>query len=267
MNQATLRHTPTKRFIELAARTGFASVGLWRDPVIEVGIEQIRRAVIGEGLQISSYTSGGFSTAPDGQQHAKERELLLQSLDEAARLGTANVVIKSGGFSPGRYSLSDAHKAVRDTLEEVSDYAESIGVSIALEPLHPMFTADRGVINCLESALDVIESIDSPSVRLAIDSYAVWWDPQLLQLVHRAKSKIAVAQFADWVPPKSQRLLTSRAMIGDGVIDFRLIRHALTEAQFTGDIEVEIFNDMLWQQDPFEVMTLALDRLTRHVVS
>jgi sugar phosphate isomerase/epimerase len=41
-------------------------------------------------------------------------------------------------------------------------------------------------------------------------------------------------------------MLLGRGMMGDGKIDFRPIRAAVEAAGYTGAIEVEIFNQAIW---------------------
>jgi sugar phosphate isomerase/epimerase len=41
--------------------------------------------------------------------------------------------------------------------------------------------------------------------------------------------------------------------MGDGHIDFQAFTRAVTEAGYAGDIEVEIFNQKIWDADPAEI--------------
>ena len=42
-------------------------------------------------------------------------------------------------------------------------------------------------------------------------------------------------------------------MMGDGHIDFPAVTELVTEAGYAGDVEVEIFNQAIWDADPAEV--------------
>lgn len=49
-------------------------------------------------------------------------------------------------------------------------------------------------------------------------------------------------------------------MMGDGHIDFTSLRAAVDAAGYSGDIEVEIFNEEVWASDPREVLRTMVER-------
>jgi sugar phosphate isomerase/epimerase len=69
----------------------------------------------------------------------------------------------------------------------------------------------------------------------------------------------------DWPVPNEYPLM-SRAMMGDGVIELRRIRSAVDEAGYTGPIEVEIFNQAIWDTPGREILALMEDRYVEHVL-
>ena len=54
---------------------------------------------------------------------------------------------------------------------------------LAIEPMHPIYAADRGVISTLGQALDVAEQFPAETVGVVVDTFHVWWDPQLAEQV------------------------------------------------------------------------------------
>ena len=113
---------------------------------------------------------------------------------------------------------------------------------LAIEPLHPMYAADRACIN----TLDLCNTLDPPQsggLGLAVDLYHVWWDPQLEAHLTRAGKEKRLFGFhvCDWLVPTGDMLL-DRGMMGDGVIDIALIRNWMEQAGYTGSVEVEIFS-------------------------
>ena len=50
----------------------------------------------------------------------------------------------------------------------------------------------------------------------------------------------------DWSLPLAAEPLHSRGYMGDGYIDFPSITRMIKAAGYTGDIEVEIFNEDVW---------------------
>jgi sugar phosphate isomerase/epimerase len=132
---------------------------------------------------------------------------------------------------------------------------------LAIEPLHPMYAADRACVNTLDQALDLCASL-GPGTGVAIDVYHVWWDPGLAKAIARAgrMGTILAHHVCDWLVP-TRDLLLDRGMMGDGVIDLAGIRRMIEDAGYHGPQEVEIFSrDDWWQRDGDEVLAICQER-------
>ncbi|MEU0487465.1 TIM barrel protein, partial [Streptosporangium sp. NPDC006013] len=128
------------------------------------------------------------------------------------------------------------------------------GVRLALEPLHPMYCADRAVLSTLGQALDLAEPHPPEQVGVVVDTFHVWWDPNVLEQIARASGRIASYQVCDFLSPLPADVLLGRGVMGEGVIDFAPLTEAVAAAGYTGDIEVEIFNADVWAADPDEIL-------------
>jgi sugar phosphate isomerase/epimerase len=126
---------------------------------------------------------------------------------------------------------------------------------LAIEPLHPMYAADRACVNTLEHALDLCDELDpqrTGALGVAVDVYHTWWDPKLQQQIARAgKERILAFHVCDWLTPTVD-LLNDRGMMGDGVIDIPRIRGWVEAQGFAGFSEVEIFSAGNWYRRPHE---------------
>jgi sugar phosphate isomerase/epimerase len=117
-----------------------------------------------------------------------------------------------------------------------------------------MYCADRAVLSTLKQALDLAAPYPSERVGVCVDTFHVWWDPEVYAQIARAADRIASFQICDYLVPLPADVLLGRGMMGDGVIDFPPLYRAVTEAGYTGDIEVEIFNADIWAADPDAVV-------------
>jgi sugar phosphate isomerase/epimerase len=153
---------------------------------------------------------------------------------------------------------------VADGISKLVTYAQDRGVRLGIEPLHPMFAADRSVIVTLAEATDLAMKFDSAVVGVVVDVYHVWWDPQLNAEIDRAKGRILGFHVSDWPVPLPATLM-GRVMMGDGVIELRRIRSAVDRAGFSGPIEVEIFNHDIWKMDVDSVLELMRQRYLEFV--
>jgi sugar phosphate isomerase/epimerase len=160
-----------------------------------------------------------------------------------------------------------ARQRVADRLADLVPFASENGVRLVLEPLHPMYAADRALISTLGQALDLAAPFDVKAVGVAVDTFHVWWDPELKTQIGRAgrEGRIASYQVCDFNMPIAADPLLSRGYMGDGVIDFATIGTWVREAGYTGDIEVEIFNQDIWDADGHGVVETVKARYTELV--
>ncbi len=172
---------------------------------------------------------------------------------------------------PGALDGKAAHKnialargQVADGIASLLEYAEERSMPLSIEPLHPMYAADRACVNTLEQALDLCDALDparSGALGVAVDLYHVWWDPKLPSQIERAgQDRLHAFHVCDWLTPTSE-LLTDRGMMGDGIIDIRQARSWVEAQGFAGYSEVEIFSSTnWWQRDMGEVLDTCIAR-------
>jgi len=262
LNQKTTQHWDVTRAVEGCVDAGLMWIGLWREHVGELGVEATADLVRTAGLKVSSLCRGGFfpSDTAEGWKGAVEENRRV--IEEAAILGTDTVVLVCGGIAGG--DLETSRRQVADGIEAIVPYAADHGIRLAIEPLHPMFCADRSVIVSLTQALDVAERFPAETVGVVIDTYHLWWDPEVWDQIQRAGDRIFSYQVCDWLDPLPD-LLMGRGMMGDGVIDFPRFTAAVEAAGYSGPIEVEIFNEEVWDTPGAEVLETMIERYERLV--
>ncbi|MEU1840409.1 sugar phosphate isomerase/epimerase family protein [Micromonospora chersina] len=266
LNQRTTESWSVREAVDGCVRAGIPAIGLWREPVAEIGVAAAAKLVADAGLRVSSLCRGGFLTA-DGAAGRAALEDNRRAIDEAAGLGTDCLVMVVGGLPPGSRDLIGARQRVADALTELAPYAGERGVRLALEPLHPMYCADRAVLSTLGQALDLAEPFPVAQVGVVVDTFHIWWDPEVWRQIARAGDRIASFQVCDFLTPLPADVLLGRGMMGDGHIDFPPFRRAVEEAGYTGDTEVEIFNAEVWATDPDEVLATMKDRYLQLVLA
>jgi sugar phosphate isomerase/epimerase len=258
-NQATANHWPLPELVDGCVAAGVSSVGLWRAPVAEYGLARTAKLVRDAGLTVSSLCRGGFFTAPDWLTDNR------RAIDEAATLGTPALVLVVGGM--GERPLDDARGHVATAIELLLPHAEEAGVRLAIEPMHPMYCADRGVVSTLDAALALAAPFPATSVGVVIDTYHVWWDERIWQQIASAGAagRIACFQVADWVTPLPAGVLLGRGLPGAGRIELRRFAQAVDAAGYTGPVEVEVFNADLWARPGAEILREAVAAYLEHV--
>ncbi|MGC4847043.1 sugar phosphate isomerase/epimerase family protein [Micromonospora sp. DT15] len=258
-NQATAQRWPLPEVVAGCVAAGVPGIGLWREPVAEYGLARSAKLVRDAGLAVTSLCRGGFFSADDWRAEN------LRAIEEAAALGAPELVLVSGGLPVGSRDVDGARRRVADAIGELAPHAEAAGVRLAIEPLHPMFAADRCVIATLGQALDIAERFDPAVVGVVVDAYHVWWDDTVYAQIARAGERIAAFQVCDWVTPLPEGVLLGRALPGDGCIELRRLREAVDAAGYVGPIEVEVFSAEVWARPGAEVLDAAIAGYLRHV--
>jgi sugar phosphate isomerase/epimerase len=269
INQMTVKQLSLPELVAACGDLGVTNVGLWREPVQTYGVEATAELVRDAGLTVTTLCRGGFLTATDPDERAAALADNRRAVDEAAALGTEVLVLVSGGLPAGSKDLHGARERIADALTVLGPYAEEHGVKLAIEPLHPMYAADRCVVSTLAQALDLADRFPAHQVGVAVDTYHIWWDDQAPAQIARAGAggRIHTFQLADWTTPLPEGVLTGRGQIGDGAIDMREWQGYVEAAGYTGAIEVELFNDALWARDGREVLAETAQRFVSHTAA
>ena len=176
-------------------------------------------------------------------------------VDEAREIGAEMIVLVVGAV-PGM-PLAEARKQVAEGIDAVLPYAAAAGVKVAIEPLHPMYAADRSCINRMAEAREICAQLKHPMLGIAADVYHIWWDPDLETEIDLAGKNKTLFGFhvCDW-RVDTRHFLNDRGLMGDGCIDIRTIRGWVEATGFRGFNEVEIFSDQYWAMDQNEYLKL-----------
>ena len=243
-------------------RAGITAISPWRDQIEAIGLDEAARIVKANGLRVTGVCRGGMfpaETKAGRQAHIDDN---LRAIDQAAALNADCLVLVVGGLPGSSKDIVGARQMVSDGIAAMLPHARASGVKIAIEPLHPMYAADRACVNTIDQALDICETLGE-TVGVALDVYHIWWDPNLARAIARAgrMKRIFAHHICDWLNPTRDMLL-DRGMMGDGVIDLKAIRAMIEAAGFHGPQEVEIFSqDNWWKRPGDEVLAVIKERV------
>ena len=249
--------------VERYAESGVSGITVWRqwlegrDPA-EAG-NRIRAA----GLKVVSLCRGGFYPAFEEKKREEAIEDNKRAIEDAAALGAPLVVLVCGAV-PGQ-SLVESRKQITDGIAATLPLAESLGVKLAIEPLHPMYADDRSAINSLASANDVCDELNHRLVGIAYDVYHLWWDPDLAAQTKRTAeaNRLFAYHICDWMTPTTD-ILNDRGLMGEGCIDLRGIRDLVEKNGFDGMIEVEVFSNRWWKKPTDEFLQAIKQSYLNH---
>ncbi|NKM71841.1 sugar phosphate isomerase/epimerase family protein [Rhizobium laguerreae] len=262
INLATIREQcGFAKAVDICLKHGITAIAPWRDQVAKVGLDEAVRIVKSNGIKLTGLCRGGFFPAANDADWQENLDDNRRAIDEAAAFSADCLVLVVGGLPGASKDIVAARQMVFDGIAAVLPHAQAAGVKLAIEPLHPMYAADRACVNTLGQALDMCEQLGE-DVGVAVDVYHVWWDPDLANQIARAGSmkRIFAHHICDWLVPTKDMLL-DRGMMGDGVIDLKGIRRMVEAAGFFGAQEVEIFSiENWWKRPADEVIATCVER-------
>ena len=159
LNTATVRKQwSLAEIIAGCARHGIRGISPWRDQVAKMGLKESAARIRDAGLVLSGYCRGGMFSVVDREGRRAALDDNKRAVDEALTLGAPCLVLVVGGLAKDRAGtirskdLRGAREMVRDGIGELLEYARPAGMPLAIEPLHPMYAADRACVNTMAHA-------------------------------------------------------------------------------------------------------------------
>jgi len=263
LHTVTTKPWSLEEAVQHYSKAGVKGITIWRDALEGKNISQTAKMLQDHDLEIVSLCRGGFF--PSKIRSKREAAIAdnLKAIDEAHALGAPMIVLVCGA-NPHQ-SLEDSRKQIREGIETILPRAETAGIKLAIEPLHPMYADTRSAINTIAQANDMAEAINSPWVGVALDVYHVWWDPSLRQEIKRcgASRRLFAFHICDWNVPTTD-LLLDRGLMGEGCIPVPQIRTWVEDAGFKGFHEVEIFSQKFWNEDQSEFLKKIITAYKQH---
>ncbi len=262
INQVTvLPQWSLAEFIQGLARHEVGGISVWREKLHETGVAEAARLIEDHGLSVSGLCFAGMITSVDEAEAARALDEVRRAIDEAATIKAGCLVFVAGGVDPRAKDLAATRARALERVASLIPHARQAGVKIGLEPLHPMLCGHRSVLSTLGIANDWCDALDADdAVGIAVDTYAVWWDPDLEAQIARAGRRICAFHVSDWLAD-TRDLRLDRGMMGDGVTDIPAIRRMVQAAGYEGLFEVEIFSERnWWKRDPDEVVRVVKER-------
>jgi sugar phosphate isomerase/epimerase len=268
INTATLGfQCPIEKSIEAIAAAGFGGIAPWRREIEGQNVSAIAKRIRDAGLKVTDYCRSTYLPSLTREGLQTNIESNRRALDDAAVLGANSFVMVVGGLPKGSKDIAAARAHVVEGTAQLLEHGKKLGVKIALEPLHPVYTAERSCLTLLSEALDMCQQIEGsvpePSLGVCLDVYHIWWDPNLKRDIARAglEKRIFGFHVCDWLVPTVD-VLNDRGMMGDGVIDIASVRAEVEKAGYQGLIEVEIFSERNWWKRPVtEILKCCTQRL------
>jgi sugar phosphate isomerase/epimerase len=252
--------------IEAVAHAGFGGIAPWRREIEGQDVAAVAKRIRDAGLAVTGYCRSTYIPAMTREGFAANVEANRKAIADAAVLGASCFVMVVGGLPADSKDMAAARGQVAEAAGLLTSFGKSVGVRMALEPLHPVYAADRSCLTLMSEALDMCDAVEGatvdPWLGVMPDCYHIWWDPNVARDIARAGMAKRIFGFhvCDWLVPTID-VLNDRGMMGDGVIDVPGIRALVEAAGYGGPVECEIFSSVNWWKKPMaETLRVCAER-------
>ncbi len=257
MAQLSINETTTYRWsfeedVTEYLAAGIPAIGVWRQKLSDYGEAKAAELLAETGLKASHlFWAGGF-TGSDGRSFRSCIEDAIEALRTAHAIGAQTLVVYSG--PRGGHTYNHARRLFRDALAELAPLADELGVTLAVEPMHPGCAAEFTFLTTLDDVLAILAAACHRRVKMVLDTYHVGWVPDLPQRIPSIVNHIAIVQLGDAkCPPQGEQ---NRCRIGEGVLPLNETVAALQAAGYDGYYDVELLGE--------DVETLDYPTLLHH---
>lgn len=231
-------------FLDIIQNYGFKGVGLTERVFKETSLISIKNELKSRNLFISSINSAGYFYHPISKLHDAQLRQNKYLLECARELGNAplNIIVGGQSIGCGKLTLEQSRQYIVNRLMQYSYEAQSTGVPLLLEPIHPMWTWSKSCINSLNEAIAIIKKIDC--IQINLDLFHTYWDSDLLKFIDSGTNNIGLIQICDVAESVTTNSL-SRVSLGQGFLDLNGLLKAIKKRNKKIPIEVEYFSNKL----------------------
>jgi len=262
LNTSTIRPASLMDKIDAAAAAGFQALELWNPDVfayLEGGgkLSEVQDRLRSRGLTVPSMIAiMGFigNEAPGREERLGEAR---RRMEQARDLGAPFIVA-----SPPMERADLARCG--------ADYAEllALGREIGIRPAME-FLGFVEHVNSIATAREIMERAGDPSATIVIDWFhMVRGDGRetIREDLRALKAEQIAIVHLDDVPyqkPFSEMTDGDRVYPGDGNIHIDELFGILREIGYAGPVSLELFNEELWAQDPYQVAKTGFEKSQR----
>jgi sugar phosphate isomerase/epimerase len=218
---------------------GIGAIGVWRQKLADFGETKGIEMLAASGLAVSNLLWAGGFTGSDGRTYEESIADAQDALHLAAALKTRNLVIYSGARNG--HTQNHARRLFRSALVELLPLAAELDVTLAVEPMHAGSADDWTFLTSLDEALALLDSIDSPFLKLTFDTFHWGREPGIVQRIAALAPRIGIVHLGDSVTPPDHE--HNRHRLGAGTLPLPCIFKALRQAGYDGYFDVELMGE------------------------
>jgi sugar phosphate isomerase/epimerase len=250
ISQITTNNWGFEEAVQNYASRGIKNMGVWVDKIEPLKASEVKGILDGQGIKAFNLCFAGLFTGETQDSRDAAVDNTKKTLELAKKIDAGFLLIVSGPTLPHRLEESRGH--VRNALETLVPFAESLDVKMALEAIHPIDISRWSVVVTMSQALAMVREFSSPCLGVLLDFYNNWWEPGIETLIEQMGSELFGVHVADW---NMETLGVDRRLLpGQGVIPLDRLISRVEASGYNRCYDVEIFNEEIWSGDYNEIL-------------
>jgi 2-keto-myo-inositol isomerase len=258
LNTATLRgcNIDLPETVDIAARAGYHGIEPWLDEIERYtsaggSLPDLARRIRDHGLAVENAIAFPEWISDDDHRRAAGLESARRAMDTVRALGCTRIAAPPAGAT----DVSLDPRRVAERYRALLDAGEQAGVLPILEIWGFSHTLGR-----LGDAAYVAADCGRSDATILADVFHLYRGGSPFEGL-RVVSGHAMPVFHMNDYPVGATKDAERVLPGDGVAPFSEILGALTAAGFSGVYSLELFNPVLWKQDPLTIARTGLRKM------
>ncbi|MEA1951249.1 MAG: sugar phosphate isomerase/epimerase family protein [Planctomycetota bacterium] len=249
MNETTTLRWSFEDDVLAYSAAGINAIGMWRQKLSDFGEVKGVELLEETRMSVSNLLWAGGFTGNDGRSYRDSVEDAKEAIATAAAMRAGCLVVYSGGR--GGHTANHARRLLRSAIDELLPFSADSGVVLAIEPMHPGCATEWTFLTDIEETLSLLDEVDSPWVKMVLDTYHFGIDASdtdtndtasgIIELIPRIVPYLATVHLADGKrPPRGDQ---NRCRLGDGIVPLGPIVDALASAGYDGYYDVELHGE------------------------
>jgi len=253
MNETTTFRWSFEEDVANYAAAGIPAIGFWRQKLSDCGQAKAVELLQRSGLKVSHLLWAGGFTGSDGRSYRESVEDAGEALKTAAALQTNTLVVYSGARAG--HTCNHARRLIQGALVDLIPQAVELGVSLAVEPMHPGCAAEWTFLTGLDDVLELLEAVGSSQVKIVLDTYHLGQDAAVVERIAGIAPHVAIVQLGDARhPPDGEQ---DRCRLGEGNLPLAEIVAALKDGGYDGYYDVELLGEEIETSDYHDLLEHA----------
>lgn len=254
-------------FLDSMDRCGIHNIDLWGGsphfcrldypwgPAAARRIRELRRQIEDRGMKVVIYTPETLGypfsySSPDRALRDRTLDYMEASMEDALEFGTDKLFLNTG-CHPRNLNREDGWARTVDSLQQLAQRAERMGVTLMLEQLQPY---ESNLLLNLEDMKQMLHQVDSPALATCVDLVAMEVAGDNLETFYQQLgNKIQWIHYSD----------SHHEIVGSGNFGRKKLEgyiRTLEHFGYSGCIDLEI-NDSIYWEDPHTSIQQSVDYL------